>query len=191
MSRSVRSPRLRTKEIIGSSRPGTRQQNFSMWRVWRAKVIVLVCAALVVSNVVIWISSTRGTSDCLATDGSESAVFHARKVVVRPWLGQHHVYGIFVVPRDKNRFRATMIIHGLDDRLKVEPGGEVIHDTDVVTREGYYSKLVYLPTRRMLWEALRGQFWVIQNPCNWMLEFLECPQSLCPNKGDGGSSGVL
>jgi len=144
-----------------------------MWRVCGTKIGVAVCAIIVIGSIATWMSTARRNSDCMADNGREPSVIYARKVIVRPWLGQHHVYGIFVVPRDKNRYRATVIIRGLDNKFEVERGGEIVQDPDVVISEGYYPKLVYLPTRRLLWKLLMGQFWVIQDPCNWILEFVD------------------
>src|SRR2546428_283322 len=60
--------------------------------------------ALVLAGTVAWLLNKPATGDC----GGEAPTNHkvheirATKVVVQPWLGEHHVYGIFMVP---NRYK--------------------------------------------------------------------------------------
>jgi hypothetical protein len=111
-------------------------------------------------------------------DSENPREFRPHKVVVQPWLGRHHVYGIFIVPKlygDESKYRATMGMRGWDDKFVVEEGGEELHDDEVVIEQGYYPKQIYLPTRLLLWKLFVGQFGIAQDRCNWILEFIERP----------------
>src|SRR2546426_6045838 len=56
--------------------------------------------ALVLAGTVAWLLNKPATGDC----GGEAPTNHkgheirATKGVVQPWLGEHHVYGLFIVP---------------------------------------------------------------------------------------------
>src|SRR3989442_13235854 len=62
--------------------------------------------ALVLAGTVAWLLNKPATGDC----GGEAPTNHkgheirATKVFVQPWLGEHHVYGIFMGPK---RYKAS------------------------------------------------------------------------------------
>jgi len=118
------------------------------------------------------------TSHCPVEEPSDSRrdVSHPVKVVVQPWFGRHHVYGVFMVParyRDENRYRTTMNIRGADGQFVVGEGGEQVLGGDIVIEEGRYAKQMYIPTRVALWALVTGQFGDLRTPCNWTLEFVK------------------
>lgn len=136
----------------------------------------LLALALVAAVTTVWVLTVQSEHTCLLDTEIGTTVIHARKTVVRPWLGPHHVYGIFVVPKkygDVVTYKATMTIQAVEDRIDVGLGGEVIDDTDVHISEGEYPKLVYVPTRRALRNILEGHWSTMQDPCAWTLEFVE------------------
>lgn len=109
-------------------------------------------------------------------DSENPREIRASKVVAQPWLGRHHVYGIFVVPKlyaDESKYQARMGIRGLEGWFVVEEGGEVVHDSEIVIAQGYYPKQIYLPTRLVLWKLFASQFGIVRDRCNWVLEFIE------------------
>ena len=53
--------------------------------------------ALVLAGIVAWFLNRPATTDC----GTETPANHeirVTEVVVQPWFGKHHVYGIFRIP---------------------------------------------------------------------------------------------
>lgn len=97
--------------------------------------------------------------------------FHAAQTVVQPWLGPHHVYGVFSVPAQYgwDRFyTARLIIQGFSEefpRFTPEGGEESSEGAD----RGHYIKHAYLPTRTALWFLLTGRFGDLKLSCHWWL----------------------
>src|SRR5712691_8446329 len=80
--------------------------------------------ALVLAGTVAWLLNKPPTGDC----GGEAPANHkvheirATKVVVQPWLGKHHVYGIFTVPdryKHNKNYAVTMAVRGFDHQIAV------------------------------------------------------------------------
>ena len=99
------------------------------------------------------------------------------KVVVQPWLGEHRVYGIFMVPdryKHNTKYAAAMAVRGLDRRFVVgERADKQYVGDDVLAGSGHYLVRIYVPTRVALWLLVNGLFGDLRNPCNWTLMFIE------------------
>jgi hypothetical protein len=138
--------------------------------------IAATCLASALVSSAIWQLANPETRDCVMRDSGNSLEIRARKVVVQPWLGRHHVYGIFIVPKrygDANEYLPTMRIQGLEVSFVVEEGGERVQDTDLLVEEDYYPKQVFISTRTALWLMVSGQFGYLRNPCSWVLKLGE------------------
>ena len=134
--------------------------------------------AVVLTCTVAWLLNRAPTGDCPA----EAPVDHtahtvlATKVVAQPWLGEHHVYGVFMVPnryRHNKTYVLTMTVQGSD---RVFAGGERSgkqYVDDASTESGHYVLHSYLPTRVALRFLFDGRFGDLRNPCNWRLVFVE------------------
>lgn len=123
---------------------------------------------------VMWWVFGSSAQNCQAASSPSPGVIQAAKVTVRPWLGEHHVYGIFVIPEkygDGERYYATMKMPV--GSFVVEAGGERESNEDLLIPPGYYSKRVYVSTRLVLWRVITGQLGRIGDPCNWTIEFVE------------------
>src|SRR3989442_11407649 len=117
--------------------------------------------ALVLAGTVAWLLNKPATGDC----GGEAPTNHkvheirATKVVVQPWLGEHHVYGIFMVP---NRYKhhskdaATLTVRGVDHYFPLGSGERYVDD--VAAESGYYLLRSHLQTRVALWFLVNGLF---------------------------------
>jgi hypothetical protein len=97
--------------------------------------------------------------------------FRAAQIVVQPWLGPHHVYGVFSVPVQYGRDRlytARLMIQGLSEELPgVTPEG--VEALSERVDLGHYIKHAYLPTRTALWFLLTGRFGDLKMTCHWWL----------------------
>lgn len=108
--------------------------------------------------------------------GSTSEKYYANpvKIVVKPWRGQHHVYGNFIVPKGyKNNgfFSITLpdqktycgALHPIADismsRLDTQPKNSHLRG--------------YLNTRIALWIIMQGHFNDLKNPQNWKVVYFE------------------
>lgn len=143
----------------------------TIWVAWASVAVVLVAA-------VGWLLIMPPIYNCGTDRSTDPRKIHATKVVVQPWLGLHHVFGIFVVPL---LFRSGRIYSG---RITVQsfteefaPDWHQIQSLeDVIVEPGYYLVRGYVPTRIALWFLVTGQFDELRSPCNWTLEFSERSQ---------------
>lgn len=110
---------------------------------------------------------------CSGAPGGEGGEhwFQATHVVVKPWLGQHHVYGIFAIPEQykfDHLFTAKLVIQGVHHELLA--GSPEYTDMPSSTWEpGSYRKRVYLSTRATLKFIAFGRFSDLTMPCHWWL----------------------
>jgi hypothetical protein len=97
--------------------------------------------------------------------------FQAVQTVVEPWLGPHHVYGTFIIPKQfkfDHLYTAKLMIHGAPTEFQA--GSPEDEDTDSgQPAPGHYVKRVYLSTRIALWFLLTGQFGDLKASCHWWL----------------------
>ena len=97
--------------------------------------------------------------------------FRAVETVAQPWLGPHHVYGIFSVPIPYKRDRlytARVMIQGSTEELSAT-SPETGNSYSGQAKPGHYIMRVYLPTRTALWFLLTGRFGDLRTPCYWWL----------------------
>lgn len=136
--------------------------------------------ALVFAFTLVWALSRSSMSGCntevTVIPNHNVQMIIPVKVVVKPWLGQHQVYGIFMVPGrygDETKYQPTMSIRGLDGTFIVEEGGEEMYENELMIPPGHYVKRVHVQTRVALWSLLTGHFGELRSPCNWTLQFIE------------------
>ena len=131
-----------------------------------AAVLVLLAAVLALVNV-------PSLTDCSSETPADSNNhwFRAVRIVVQPWWGPHHVYGVFSVPVRYKRDRlytVKLVIHGFTEEFTdASPEGEDIYSGRA--EPGQYIKRVYLPTRTALWSLLNGRFGELRTSCHWWL----------------------
>lgn len=97
--------------------------------------------------------------------------FNATEIVVQPWRGEHHVYGVFTIPvqyQDQRLYSARLTIKSLSNGFpEVSPESGKFYDERVDT--AHYRMRVYFPTRMALWFLLTGRFGDLTMPCHWWL----------------------
>ena len=97
--------------------------------------------------------------------------FPATETVVQPWLGPHHVYGIFTIPeryKFDHPYTAKLTIQGLPAEFQAgSPEDEDFYSGRA--EPGYYTKRVYVSTRTALWFLLTGRFGDLRTSCHWWL----------------------
>ena len=101
--------------------------------------------------------------------------FHATQIVVEPWQGRHHVYGLFTIP-DKYRFdhlfSAKLVIQGVPEEFQAgSPEDAEMSISD--KKPGHYTKRVYLSTRTTLRFLMMGSFGDLKMPCHWWLRIAD------------------
>jgi hypothetical protein len=118
------------------------------------------------------------TTNCGAEAPDDSKIHTIRptKVVVQPWKGRHHVYGIFMVPQShkhERKYTSALYIQGFDGEFTPGRDPETEYAEEMVAESGHYLERVHVPTRVALWFLFTGKFSDLQVPCNWALVFTE------------------
>jgi hypothetical protein len=133
----------------------------------------VTAAGLVLLASVLALVNVPSLTDCSSEISADSNKhwFRAVRIVVQPWWGPHHVYGVFNVPvrYKRNRlYRAKLVIQGSTEEFtNASPEGEDIYNDRA--EPGHYIKRVYLPTRTALLLLLSGRFGDLGTSCHWWL----------------------
>ena len=139
--------------------------------------MVAATIVLVVAGTFVGLANRPPTGDCSAElRADDVSRIRATKVVVRPWLGEHHVYGVFLVPKhyyNTGNYVAILTVRGLDRHFPA--GGDAVtkHVDDIVADSQHYVLRSYLHTRVALWFLANGLFGDLQRPCNWTVMFID------------------
>ena len=136
------------------------------WRTFSTSCLALLATAIVLVNMPP-LTGCRSEAPVAA----KQYWLRATQTVVEPWLGPHHVYGIFMVPDQYWRDRlyiARLMIQGFTEEFsETSPeGGDTFNDR---AEPGHYIKHAYLPTRTALWFLLTGRFGDLKLSCHWWL----------------------
>lgn len=103
----------------------------------------------------------------------EKYYIHPEKIVVKPWVGQHHVYGIFMIPGGyRNDYFLTVTIDGKD----VHCGVLKYIGTNfagINAQSGSYLMQGYLNTRVALKLIAKGKGNQLKQPENWKLGYIK------------------
>ena len=104
---------------------------------------------------------------------SEKYYTHPEKIVVKPWVGPHHVYGLFMIPNGyRNDFFFTVTI----DKTEVNCG--VFNDAatklteSINVKPGYYLIKGFLNTRVGLQLIIQGKGDQLKQPQNWKVGYI-------------------
>lgn len=148
------------------------------WSARKTTGIALATVALLLAGTVAWFLNKPATADCAsdAPADHKTQEIRAAKVVVQPWLGPHHVYGVFIVPnpyKQNTKYAVTMTIRGFDHHFSVAERPDKRHVDHIVAPPGHYVLRGYVPTRLALWFLLTGLLDDLRHSCNWTLMFIE------------------
>ena len=148
------------------------------WGAPRTIGSALAGVALVLVGTVVWLLNRPPTADCVAEapTGRKAQEIRATQVVVQPWLGKHHVYGIFVVPsryRHNRKYIVTTTVRGFDHSWAIGERFDEPYVDDPVAGPGHSLLRSHVPTRVAMWFLLNGLFGDLRRPCNWALVFVE------------------
>ncbi|MGF1495716.1 MAG: hypothetical protein ACFB8W_02665 [Elainellaceae cyanobacterium] len=93
-------------------------------------------------------------------------------IIMRPWLGRHHVYGIFKLPSEHQlNYPVLLSVKGAGKYRKEACMVKVNIDTSYLDEFNYYTLRVHLKTRVALWMIIRGLSHQILDPTNWTLSY--------------------
>jgi hypothetical protein len=135
----------------------------------------LASAILILTGILAWLLNIPPTHGCPEEISTAPPKFRPAKVVVRPWLGRHEVYGIFMIPtryRSGKTYSGTLSVNGYTTEFP--PDTRMIQQISGVHLEpGYYLVRAYVPTHIALSFLLKGQFGDLRASCNWTYELVK------------------
>ena len=98
------------------------------------------------------------------------------RVVVEPWLGEHNVYALFVLPnkyfKSFSEYRTLVTVRGSDELFEVRVADLSLFKKIEVT-EDHFAVIAYFWTRQSVWMMLQGKYSELQYPCSWTLYLSE------------------
>ncbi|MFN6483017.1 MULTISPECIES: hypothetical protein [unclassified Nostoc] len=94
-------------------------------------------------------------------------------MIVQPWRGRHHVYGIFMIP-DKYKLSPFFVVtvQGAGSYCSKQFGHKKNFD-DVFAEPGTYLVKKFIRTRIALRLILKGLYFQLNDKQNWTLTFPE------------------
>ncbi|WP_246162805.1 hypothetical protein [Brasilonema sennae] len=104
---------------------------------------------------------------------------YATKVVVQPWLGEHQVYGIFMVPdKYKDAPFFVLTVKGAGSNCE-KPFGTLQEVDGIFAEPGTHLIRDYIRTRTAFRLILQGMYNELKDPQSWKLTY---PRNITPNK---------
>jgi hypothetical protein len=124
-----------------------------------------------------WLATRQPTASCAPAARANPRVHEIEpaRIVVRPWLGPHHVYGIFIVPnqfRDR-KYSATLAVHDFSEPVIRNLKRDKPYVDPALSTPGHYLERAYVPTRVALRFLVSGRFGDLRTACEWQLAFRE------------------
>lgn len=103
---------------------------------------------------------------------AEKYYTHPEKIVVEPWRGQHHVYGIFQIPSGYLNDKLLKVkIPGSSTYCGILAYGGTVANDGVYAKPGHYLMKGLLNTRIALKLILQGKKEELQQSENWKLGY--------------------
>jgi hypothetical protein len=95
----------------------------------------------------------------------------AKQVIIKPWLLEHHVYGIFQVPDEYKDSQFFMLSIPGDRKYCYRPFGYNENYDNVFAEPGTHLIRIYIKTRITVKMIFQGLYFKLNNPENWTLTF--------------------
>ena len=143
---------------------------------WKHKLTYTVVTLALLSLLVLIYSSVQLLNlSCpqwtFETSNRATGYVHANKVVVEPWRGEHHVYGIFMIPYgnlNERLFRVSIQGAGRYCGKFTYVGDRA---DGVAAKPKHYLIKGFLNTRTAVWLISQGFEDQLRQPQNWMVGY--------------------
>ncbi|MEH1974347.1 MAG: hypothetical protein V7L02_14310 [Nostoc sp.] len=141
----------------------------------RRRLRYILILLLSLSIITLW--SPVNDSDCnieafLASKTTKFQV-HATKVIVQPWRGRHHVYGIFMIPEEYKQSPFFVVtVQGAGSYCSKQFGDKK-NFNDIFAEPGTYLVRKFIRTRIALRLIFQGLYFNLNDKQNWTLTFPE------------------
>ncbi|ARV59951.1 hypothetical protein BZZ01_16140 [Nostocales cyanobacterium HT-58-2] len=145
---------------------------------YKSKITYFLLFTLTLLAILSWTSISK-LSNIMTCRGSnivravgERYYIHPQKIVVQPWRGEHHVYGIFMIPGGYlNDKLFTVTIEGVGTFCGfVDFAGTTVAD-GVRAKPGYYLMKALFQTRTAVWLIAQGKGDELKQPSHWRLGY--------------------
>jgi hypothetical protein len=121
-----------------------------------------------------WPRASCYPSAFISETNAEKYYAYPEKIVVKPWRGQHHVYGVFMVPKGS---KSDRLVTFTVSENKTYCGRPIkISDPSVENidaKPGYYLMKGYINTRVALFLIAQGKIDELKQPSNWKLGYVD------------------
>ncbi len=158
----------------------------------RRQLPYILILLLSLSIITLWWPVNDSECDFKAFLASKTPKFQvqATKVVVQPWRGRHHVYGIFMVPDEYKQSPFVVVtVQGAGSYCSKQFGHKKNFD-DIFAEPGTYLMRKFIRTRTALRLILQGLYFQINDQQNWMLTFTQDIYSSQSSQNSSGSSSL-
>jgi hypothetical protein len=104
---------------------------------------------------------------------SEKEYAYPEKIVVKPWRGRHHVYGVFMIPKGYKSDRlVTLTVSKNKTYCGLLMETEYASYGNIDAKPGYHLMKGYLNTRLALFLIIQGKIDQMKQPSNWKLGYV-------------------
>ncbi|WP_369750943.1 hypothetical protein [Calothrix sp. PCC 7507] len=117
------------------------------------------------------INDSQCNSEAFLASKTKKFSVQATKVVVQPWRGNHHVYGIFTVPDEYKQTPFFVLSVKEVGNECSKPFGYSQNYDDIFAEPGTYLVRDYIRTRTAIRLILRGLYFQLSDQQNWTLTF--------------------
>ncbi|QMS87127.1 hypothetical protein HUN01_05870 [Nostoc edaphicum CCNP1411] len=139
----------------------------------RLRYILILLLSL--SIITLWwpVNNSDCNYETFLTSKTTKFQVRATKVIVQPWRGRHHVYGIFMIPDEyKQSPFFVLTVQGAGSYCSKQFGYRK-NFNDILAEPGTYLVRKFIRTRTALRLILQGLYFEINNKDNWTLTFPE------------------
>jgi hypothetical protein len=117
------------------------------------------------------INDSQCNSKAFLASKTKKFQVQATKVIVQPWRGNHHVYGIFMVPDEyKQAPFFVLSVKGAGSNCS-QPFGYSQNYDDIFAKPGTYLVKDHIRTRTAIRLIFQGLYKQINSQKNWTLTF--------------------
>ncbi len=139
----------------------------------RRYIIYVLAFILSLSLIILFwnVNDSACNSEAFLASKTKKFQVQATKVVVEPWRGKHHVYGIFMVP---NEYKQTpffvLTVKGFGNECS-KPFGYRQNYDDIFAGPGTHLVRDYMRTRTALRLIFQGLYGQLNDKQNWTLTY--------------------
>jgi hypothetical protein len=139
----------------------------------RRQIIYVLIVLLSMLIITLWwpVNGSQCNWKAFLASTTQKFSVQASQVVVQPWLGEHHVYGIFMVPDEYQQAPFFVLTVPGGDSYCSKPFGYSQNYNDVFAEPGTHLIRYYLRTRIALRLMLQGLYFQLNDKQNWRLTY--------------------